>query len=222
MDTGSQRRRVSAEPTLYFVSLCMLTHLSLSAIAFAVHLHVDHEYALDVAYATSVSQFRDLRATHSQMIQFARLEAEAYGAVWKGGEIGRGVAVEDRYLSSWWGGSPDAADAGEDTQITQKGRTLTRPVAVDDPFDGGLLYLRGQDDPSVVRAAAASKVGLGDGEGLVELGQEEAAVVLGEGEVQGRSAQGEDDGLDIDFLKVGKKSPVGGPRGAGAGRPPWN
>jgi hypothetical protein len=160
-----------------------------------VHLHIDHGYKLDAAYATAVSQFRDLRATHAQMTQFARMEAEAYGTVWKEGAIERGIEVEDRYLSKWWKGA-GAVEAGSEGNFVSAGRSFTKPAPVTGSFTGGLSYLKGEggfaaeNDPSAEGVGGAS-----GGEEMVDFGRSPS-----KGEEQGG------DGVDVRLAGLAARS----------------
>ncbi|KAH7930523.1 hypothetical protein BV22DRAFT_1054653 [Leucogyrophana mollusca] len=69
------------------------------AVHFAVNLHRHHSMSLSVAYARAVAQFRSLRSEHDVATTFARMEAEAYGAVFDS-EIDRTFEKEKKVYES--------------------------------------------------------------------------------------------------------------------------
>ncbi|KAH7914786.1 mitochondrial ribosomal protein S25-domain-containing protein [Hygrophoropsis aurantiaca] len=69
------------------------------AVRFAVNLHRHHNLSLSSAYARAVAQFRSLRSEHDVATSFARMEAEAYGAVFDS-EIDRTFEKEKKVYES--------------------------------------------------------------------------------------------------------------------------
>lgn len=72
-----------------------------SAIRFAVNLYEYHGKPLTDAYTSSIAQFRALRAEQHIASQVAIAEAQAYGGVFKAGELEKGFLREQEYLKSW-------------------------------------------------------------------------------------------------------------------------
>ena len=71
-----------------------------SAVQFALNLHQSHGLALSDAYATSIAQFRTLRAIQHVATLFAALEAVAYGAKFGPSATERGYEAENRVLEA--------------------------------------------------------------------------------------------------------------------------
>ena len=67
---------------------------------FALNLHQAHGLALSDAYATSVAQFRALRAVQHVATRFAAQAAVAYGARFGPSETTRGFEAESRVLEA--------------------------------------------------------------------------------------------------------------------------
>jgi small subunit ribosomal protein S23 len=82
---------------------CYLLNLIIyaSAILFALNLYNYHSLSLSEAYATSVSQFRALRAEHHISTTVAVQEAETLGSVFGPSEIEQAHEMEKRSLASW-------------------------------------------------------------------------------------------------------------------------
>jgi len=73
---------------------------SFSAVRFALNLHQAHGLALSDAYATSVAQFRSLRASQHVATRFAAQAAVAHGARFGPSETARGFEAEGRVLEA--------------------------------------------------------------------------------------------------------------------------
>lgn len=73
---------------------------SCSAVRFALNLHQAHGLALSDAYATSVAQFRTLRASQHIATRFAAQAAVAHGARFGSSETARGFEAERRVLEA--------------------------------------------------------------------------------------------------------------------------
>jgi len=69
-------------------------------VRFALNLHQAHGLALSDAYATSVAQFRALRATQHVATRFAAQAATAHGARFGPSETTRGFEAEGRVLEA--------------------------------------------------------------------------------------------------------------------------
>ena len=71
-----------------------------SAVQFALNLHQAHGLALSDAYASSISQFRTLRAVQHVATRFAAQAASAYGARFGPSATSRGFEAESRVLEA--------------------------------------------------------------------------------------------------------------------------
>lgn len=67
---------------------------------FALNLHQAHGLTLSDAYATSIAQFRTLRAVQHVAARFAAQAASAYGASFGPSATARGFEVENRVLDA--------------------------------------------------------------------------------------------------------------------------
>lgn len=67
---------------------------------FALNLHQAHGITLSDAYATSISQFRSLRAVQHVATRFAAQAAKAYGASFGPSDTERGFEAENRVLDA--------------------------------------------------------------------------------------------------------------------------
>ena len=67
---------------------------------FALNLHQAHGITLSDAYATSISQFRSLRAVQHVATRFAAQAAKAYGASFGPSATERGFEVENKVLDA--------------------------------------------------------------------------------------------------------------------------
>jgi small subunit ribosomal protein S23 len=75
-------------------------NLFFSAVKFALNLHQAHGLTLSDAYATSIAQFRTLRAVQHVATCFAAQAASAYGASFGPSATARGFEVENRVLDA--------------------------------------------------------------------------------------------------------------------------
>jgi small subunit ribosomal protein S23 len=69
-------------------------------VQFALNLHQAHGLTLSDAYATSIAQFRALRAVQHVATRFAAQAASAYGAEFGPSATGRGFEVENKVLDA--------------------------------------------------------------------------------------------------------------------------
>jgi small subunit ribosomal protein S23 len=77
-----------------------MAHFFFSAVQFALNLHQAHGVTLSDAYATSIAQFRTLRAVQHVATRFAAQAASAYGARFGPSATARGFEAEDRALDA--------------------------------------------------------------------------------------------------------------------------
>ncbi|KAF8506614.1 mitochondrial ribosomal protein S25-domain-containing protein [Russula emetica] len=70
------------------------------AVQFALNLHQAHGLTLSDAYATSIAQFRTLRAVQHVATRFAAQAASAYGAYFGPSATAQGFEVENRVLDA--------------------------------------------------------------------------------------------------------------------------
>ena len=73
---------------------------TLSAVQFALNLHQAHGLTLSDAYATSIAQFRTLRAVQHVATRFAAQAASVYGARFGPSATARGFEVENKVLDA--------------------------------------------------------------------------------------------------------------------------
>ena len=71
-----------------------------SAVQFALNLHQAHGLTLSDAYATSIAQFRTLRAVQHVATRFAAQAATAYGAHFGPSATARGFEAENKVLDA--------------------------------------------------------------------------------------------------------------------------
>jgi small subunit ribosomal protein S23 len=69
-------------------------------VQFALNLHQAHGLTLSDAYATSIAQFRTLRAVQHVATRFAAQAASAYGASFGPSATARGFEVENKVLDA--------------------------------------------------------------------------------------------------------------------------
>jgi small subunit ribosomal protein S23 len=74
--------------------------MSFSAVQFALNLHQAHGLTLSDAYATSIAQFRTLRAVQHVATRFAAQAASANGAYFGPSATAQGFEVENRVLDA--------------------------------------------------------------------------------------------------------------------------
>jgi small subunit ribosomal protein S23 len=114
-----------------------------SAVRFALNLHQAHGVALSDAYATSVAQFRTLRATQHVATRFAAQAAVAHGARFGPSETARGFEAEGRVLEA----SELRRERLDDS--VRLDRSRWRMIAIgsgsDDSGSGGLGAVAGGD-----------------------------------------------------------------------------
>lgn len=121
-----------------------------------MNLHETFQIPLATAYATSIHQFRSLRAAHESSLRAATLEAKAHGAVFFG-EIERSLRLEERALDEWTKGReiqekiaasrPAVAGApGADLGFLGTGQGVVGEVEVEaagvEAFTGGVDYVQ--------------------------------------------------------------------------------
>ena len=87
---------LAVTPTLLFLSYFIF----FSAVQFALNLHQAHGLTLSDAYATSIAQFRTLRAVQHVATRFAAQAASVYGARFGPSATARGFEVENKVLDA--------------------------------------------------------------------------------------------------------------------------
>jgi len=117
-------------------------------VRFALNLHQAHGLALSDAYATSVAQFRALRATQHVATRFAAQAAAAHGARFGPSETARGFEAEGRVLEA----SELRRERLDDS--ARLARSRWRMVALGSGDGGGVGGVSGSGLGAVAAAAA--------------------------------------------------------------------